>query len=211
MASSELWPLVHRERERFADLLATLSPDDWAHPSLAAGWSVKDVAAHCIATAHTTPGSFLAGFLGSGFNFAKFGEKNIRRYGAGSPAELLAETRASAGRTSAPPGPPQVPISEIVVHSEDVARPLGRTLDRAPEALVATLDFYKGAQPLVGAKKRSEGLHLVATDVGWEHGSGPTVSGPAIALLLAMSGRRAGLDDLTGDGVATLTSRMPGS
>jgi hypothetical protein len=155
MTSTGLWPLVHQERLRFADLLATLSPDDWASPS------------------------------------------------------LVAETRATAGRTSAPPGPPQVPISEIVVHSEDVARPLGRTMDRAPEALVASLDFYKGAQPLVGAKKRSEGLHLVATDVGWEHGSGPTVSGPAIAVLLAMSGRRAGLDDLTGDGVSTMTARMP--
>jgi hypothetical protein len=82
-------------------------------------------------------------------------------------------------------------------------------MDRATEALVASLDFYKGAQPLVGAKKRAEGLHLVATDVDWEHGSGPTVSGPAIALLLAMSGRRAGLEDLTGDGVGAMTARMP--
>jgi uncharacterized protein (TIGR03083 family) len=207
--ATDLWPMVRRERERFADLLASLSPPDWDHPSLAAGWTVRDVAAHCIATAHTSPGSFVGGFLGAGFNFTKFNEKNVRRYGAGTPAELVAETRASAGRTSAPPGPRQVPISEIVVHSEDVARPLGRSLDRAPEALVASLDFYQGAQPLVGAKKRSEGLQLVATDVDWKHGSGPTVSGPAIALLLAMSGRRAGLDDLTGDGVATMTARMP--
>jgi hypothetical protein len=30
-----------------------------------------------------------------------------------------------------------------------------------------------------------------------------------LAVLLAMSGRRAGLDDLTGDGVSTMTARMP--
>jgi uncharacterized protein (TIGR03083 family) len=209
MTSTDLWPLVRQERLRLADLLATLTPDDWATPSLAAGWTVKDVAAHCVATAHTSPFSFVTQFAGAGFNFTKFNARNITRYGAGTADALVAETRASAGRTSKPPGPPQVPISEIVVHSEDVARPLGRTMDRATEALVASLDFYKGAQPLVGAKKRSEGLHLVATDVDWEHGSGPTVSGPAIALLLAMSGRRAGLEDLTGDGVSAMTARMP--
>jgi uncharacterized protein (TIGR03083 family) len=211
MTDPDLWPLVRDERLRFADLLATLTSDDWRSPSLAAGWSVQDVAAHCIATAHTTPGSFVTQFAAAGFNFSKFAERNIRRYGAGTPDELVTETRATAGRTTKPPGPPQVPISEIVVHSEDVARPLGRTLDRSPQALVASLDFYQGAQPLVGAKKRSEGLHLVASDVDWQHGSGPTVSGPAIALLLAMSGRAAGLADLTGDGVGTMSARMPGS
>ena len=46
MTSTDLWPLVQQERLRFADLLATLTPDDWTTPSLAAGWTVKDVAAH---------------------------------------------------------------------------------------------------------------------------------------------------------------------
>ena len=112
MTSTDLWPLVHQERLRFADLLATLTPDDWVNPSLAAGWTVKDVAAHCVATAHTTPVSFVTPFAGAAFHFSKFNENNIRRYRAGTADELVAETRASAGRTSAPPGPPQVPISE---------------------------------------------------------------------------------------------------
>ena len=74
-------------------------------------------------------------------------ERNISEVRRRQPGELVARTRASAGRTSAPPGPPQVPLSEVVVHSEDVARPLGRTLDRAPEALVASLDFYGRRSP----------------------------------------------------------------
>lgn len=209
MSSPDLWPLTHAERERFADLLATLTPEQWSAPSVATGWSVRDVVAHCISTAHTTPASFITGFVGAGFNFGKFAEKNIAKFSSRSPDELVAETRASARRTSAPPGPPQVPLSEIVVHSEDVARPLGRSLDRAPEALVASLGFYQGAQPLIGGKKRAEGLHLAASDVDWEHGSGPTVSGPAISLLMALSGRRAGLAELTGNGMDTLVSRMP--
>jgi uncharacterized protein (TIGR03083 family) len=208
-AAADLWPLTQHERERFADLLAALQPDEWTVPSLAAGWTVKDVAGHCLATADMTPPKFLLGLAGSAFRFHSMNEKNIRKYGAGSPAELVDRTRATAGRRTAPPGPPAVPLSEVVVHSEDVARPLGRSLDRAPEALVASLDFYRQAQPLIGGKKRAEGLRLVADDVGWEHGSGPEVSGRAIDLLLALSGRRAGLDGLSGDGAATLASRMP--
>jgi len=42
----------------------------------------------------------------------------------------------------------------------------------------------------------------------WRHGSGPEVTGPAIALLLAMAGRKTALDDLTGPGVALLRSRI---
>lgn len=209
MASPDLWPLVHQERARFADLLEGLAPEQWQQPSLCAGWSVHDVAAHCVATAHTTPGSFVAGFLSSGFAFSKFAEKNIATYGAGGPVEMVAATRESASRTTGPPGPPQTPLSEIVVHSEDAARPLGITNPHSDEVLRTTLDFYKSAQLLIGAKKRVAGLHVAATDVGWEHGAGPTVSGPAISLLLAMAGRRAGLADLTGDGLATMTARMP--
>jgi uncharacterized protein (TIGR03083 family) len=208
-ATADLWPPTQRERERFADLLAALRPDEWATPSLAAGWSVQDVAGHCLATAQMTKPSFLLAMAGSGFRFHVMAEKNIRKYGAGTPADLVARTRATADRRTAPPGPPQVPLSEAVVHSEDVARPLGRTVDHAPESLVASLDFYRQAQPLIGGRQRAEGLHLVADDVGWEHGSGPTVSGRAIDLLLALSGRRAGLAGLTGDGTAALTARMP--
>jgi uncharacterized protein (TIGR03382 family) len=35
---------------------------------------------------------------------------------------------------------------------------------------------------------------------------GPEISGPALALLLAITGRRVALDELDGPGVATLTS-----
>ncbi len=37
---------------------------------------------------------------------------------------------------------------------------------------------------------------------------GPEVAGPVLSLVLAMTERKAALDDLSGDGVATLRSRM---
>jgi hypothetical protein len=48
---------------------------------------------------------------------------------------------------------------------------------------------------------------LRATDVDWTFGDGPEVAGPAMDLILAISGRSAALDACTGDGVATLRSR----
>jgi len=48
---------------------------------------------------------------------------------------------------------------------------------------------------------------LRATDVDWTHGSGPEVTGPAHSLLMAMTGRKDALADLSGDGVDTLRSR----
>jgi hypothetical protein len=60
----------------------------------------------------------------------------------------------------------------------------------------------------VAGRKRIAGLRLVASDADWSHGSGPEVSGPALSLLLAMSGRRAGLDALSGNGAAQLRDRL---
>ena len=47
----------------------------------------------------------------------------------------------------------------------------------------------------------------VATDMEWTHGEGAEVRGTGEALLMAMCGRKSAVDDLSGDGVATLRSR----
>ena len=60
---------------------------------------------------------------------------------------------------------------------------------------------------LIGAKKRIAGLRLEASDADWSTGDGPVVRGPALSLLLAMTGRRVALDDLSGDGLAALRDR----
>ena len=61
---------------------------------------------------------------------------------------------------------------------------------------------------MIGAKDRIAGVTLRATDTDWSHGSGPEAAGRAVDLLLAMTGRPAGLDGLNGDGVEVLRSRM---
>ena len=69
------------------------------------------------------------------------------------------------------------------------------------------LDFYKNTDTLIRAKSRIAGLTLRATDSDWTHGEGPVVEGPMLDLLLAATGRKAALENLSGEGMATLASR----
>ena len=59
-----------------------------------------------------------------------------------------------------------------------------------------------------GDVDRAHGLRLVASDAAWRAGSGPEVSGPVEALVMAVTGRPAALCDLTGDGVTHLADRI---
>jgi len=57
---------------------------------------------------------------------------------------------------------------------------------------------------VVVAKSRVAGLKLAATDSPFSAGTGPLVEGPTLALIMAMTGRPAYLDELAGDGVGLL-------
>ena len=106
-----------------------------------------------------------------------------------------------------PPGPVDSWLGESIVHAEDIRRPLGLHRDYPMDAVMQVADFYKKSNMIIGTKRRIEGLALRATDTDWSHGTGPEVSGPMLALLMAMTGRKAADSQLTGEGVATLQAR----
>ena len=201
------WPQIHAEREALAGDLATVPDEQWATPSLCAGWSVRDVLGHMTATAKMTPPAFLAAMAAAGFRFNTMAARGVARETAGTPADGLAEFRRYIQATSHPPGPTATWLSETVVHGTDIRRPLGLTRDYPEPTLVGVADFVKRTNTLLGARKRAEGLGLRATDVTWATGSGPEVSGPLLSLIMALTGRQAVLADLSGDGVAILRER----
>jgi uncharacterized protein (TIGR03083 family) len=202
------WKLIHRERAALVDLLEALTPEQWATASLCAGWSVHVMAAHILAGAEQTGPSFAKRMAANGFRFNVMIDKEARRLGALTTAEIIARLRATTATTNRPPAPVMAMLGEAVVHGTDIRQPLGLPATLAEEPAVACLDMYKGATFPVGGKKRIQGLRLRATDAGWSFGDGPEVAGPARSLLLAMTGRRAGLAGLSGDGVQTLTARI---
>lgn len=206
MAAS-IWPTIHAERAALAADLAGLDDRQWKTGSLCAGWTVRDVLAHMTATAKISPASFLPKLIGSGFSLDKMQAKDIESQRGGSPAETLANFKAVAGSSSHPPGPNDTWLGEAIIHAEDIRRPLGISHDYPADAAVRVADFYKKSNLIIGAKRRIAGLRLRATDADWAHGDGPEVAGPIVALVMAMTGRKAFHADLNGDGVATLAER----
>jgi uncharacterized protein (TIGR03083 family) len=207
-SDDQTWSLIHAEREAVADALATLTPAQWAQPSLCHGWSVQVAAGHILVGAEQTPGRFVRRMTANGFRFNTMMDRDARRLGALPPAQIVERLRATTTTTNRPPAPVMTMLGEIVVHAEDIRRPLGQDPGASPAAVAASLGMFSKANFPVGTKQRIAGLRLVGTDVDWSHGDGPEVTGPGLSLLLAMTGRAAGLDGLEGDGVGPLRDRM---
>jgi uncharacterized protein (TIGR03083 family) len=208
MATASPWPLIHAEREALAEDLSSLDDAQWQTPSLCAGWSVREVLGHMTATARMTPARFFTGLASAGFRFNAMTARDVSRETARAPSEQLAEFRALIPATTSPPGPVEAMLGEAIVHSEDIRRPLGITRDYPQEAVIRVADFFKGSNLLIGSKNRIAGVELRASDAHWATGSGPEVSGPALSLVLAMTGRAAALNDLSGNGLETLRARF---
>ncbi|HWW43490.1 MAG TPA: maleylpyruvate isomerase family mycothiol-dependent enzyme [Acidimicrobiia bacterium] len=207
MGKSEVWSTVHDERAALDADLRSLSATQWDTASLCQGWSVRDVLAHMTATAEMTPPKFFASMIGSGFKFEKMVQKKIEEQEQGTPADTLARFAASISSTKHPPGPTDSWLGETLVHAEDIRRPLGLQHDYPADAVSEVFDFYRKSNLIIGGKKRAEGLTFKATDSDWSTGTGPEVTGPMLSLLMAMTGRRAALADLSGEGLTTLTAR----
>jgi uncharacterized protein (TIGR03083 family) len=207
MATMDVWPAIRAERTALATDLSGLSNDRWTTPSLCTEWTVRDVLAHMTATAKIAGPRFFIKLAGSGFSLTKLQNKDIAVERGESPADTLARFQQQLDSTGRPPGPVDTMLGEVIVHSEDIRRPLGIGHSYQTDAVVEAANFYKGSNLIIGAKKRVSGLALQATDADWQSGTGPAVCGPIVALLLAMVGRRAALDELSGDGVATLRAR----
>jgi uncharacterized protein (TIGR03083 family) len=205
---AQTWAMIHAERKTLADTIEGLTPEQWGSPSLCAGWTVGFLAGHVLAGAEQTPGNFIWGMVTTGFRFNALMERDARRRGQLSPEQVAERLRQRTSTTNHPPAPVMAMLGEVVVHGEDIRRAAGVAGQVSGDAANACLQMYTSANFPVGGKKRIAGLRLVATDTGWSYGSGPVVSGPAMSLLLAMTGRAAGLDGLTGDGAAALGQHL---
>lgn len=121
-----------------------------------------------------------------------------------TPAETLARFRAVIPNTVGPSRHHAAWLGEVVVHGQDIRRPLGLARTPSLEAVSEVARFYTSRDFAVPSRSAFEGLRLEATDGPFRAGTGPVISGTTLALTMAIAGRPVYCDDLTGPGVATL-------
>jgi len=206
----EIWKAERDEMLDLAERLSVLDDEQWNSPSLCAQWRIRDVLAHMTAGAEGAFGfgAIFDGMLRHGFNYNRWIASDGQARGQQDPAVLLKTLRDAAAKRKARSGArPIRNLMHVLIHGQDICRPLGITRDLSEAHLVPVADFVKDDVHRFGAKKRIAGLKLTATDMVWSHGNGPEVTGPAEALVMMMAGRSVALDDLSGEGKAVLATQ----
>lgn len=210
MDTATVWAHIHAERDALRSTLAALPEAAWSEQSVCAGWTVKDVAAHVIA--HPQLGwrqvaGMMARNAGRGYNSMIFHE--VRRLGRSQTRQqILDDFEAYERSTRRVPTTTVVePLVDVLVHHQDIIRPLGLSHEMAPQAAAVAADRCLLLSFLMGSGRIKRSVRLVAADHDWSHGSGPEVRGPMQELLLVCAGRARVATDLTGDGVELLDGR----
>lgn len=210
-----LWTAIDDQRLRTADLLDGLTSEQWEHPSLCEGWTVLHVAAH-LTLQRQGLGDALA-LLGRNPRLLRSVTLNrmihdsaVLRAGQLTTGEIIARIREGVGsrRHNAFVTPLET-LTDILVHSQDIARPLGIDLamDTAAAERAATRrwDTRRSWMSSVFHRWPLDAVRLTATDADWTRGAGAEVHGPIAELLLLLTGRAAALPHLTGEGVVLLS------
>jgi uncharacterized protein (TIGR03083 family) len=211
MDREQCWQVITEQRLGLADLLAELSDTEWEQPSLCTGWRVRDVAAH-VAMAPQVPGlgsMFAEGIRARG-SFHRLNHDVAVRHAARPTRDIIAELRGCADSRRLPVVTNYRNILfDVLVHTQDIAIPLGRAYPMPPDAARAGA----GRVWIMGwpfwARRRLRGVRLVATDTDWSAGAGVELRGPIGMLLLLLTGRTTtALPYLSGPGLRTVTERL---
>lgn len=201
---------VADELQTLADQLQTLEDHEWDVTSLCGSWTVKEVTAHLTLSTRESLAELVLPLLRARGDFDQVTADRARdRARQFTAAELIAQLRAMAGvdRRFALSGRLD-PLVDVLVHGQDILRPLHRSRAMRLERVLPALD-HVWASPFLRPAKRFHGIKLTATDARWSRGDGPLeLRAPAGDLLLIATGRPAGLHGLQGAAVDEASARL---
>jgi uncharacterized protein (TIGR03083 family) len=197
------------ERRRIASLVDGLDDSQLAMPSLCAGWNVKTVAAHLACSVTDGFAVTMRQAVRHG-NLARAVDELAKARAQQTNTEIVTALRQHANYPLSPPiFGPIAPFADILIHGGDIRIPLGLPFEPNTNQVALALNFLTGPWPFgfvpIG---RLRGLSLHATDVDRKWGKGAEIHGPAAALMMAVSGRTALLEQLEGPGLALLRRRL---
>jgi uncharacterized protein (TIGR03083 family) len=205
-----LWPLLHAQRAALAEDLAGLDAQQWRHDTLCGEWDVEQVVAHLTAAASLNQWRWLRSMLGARFRPQVHNQRRLLEHRGNTPAETLDRFRAVITSTTAPSWHTPAYLGEVVVHAQDVRRPLGLSRTPSVDATTPVADFFASRDFAVASRTHVADLQLRADDGPFAKGTGALVAGSTLALVMSMAGRVSYLAELDGPGVPILRSRIQG-
>ena len=206
MDQSQLWGMVHAERAALAQDLAGLSDAQWNAGSLCTEFTVREVVAHLTSGASLGSVRWMAGVIRYRFDFdAQNAYRLVQQLGA-DHGETLERFRRSVTSTTKPPVPVVAMLGEVIVHGEDIRRPLQIQREYPVATLTHVAEYFHRTNMTVPSKRRTRGLRLSATDGPFSAGpqDGGLVSGITLALIMTMAGRSAYGAQLAGEGAGAI-------
>jgi hypothetical protein len=179
MERSDVWAAIDEHRRPLVRLLEGLSEEEWDRPSLCDGWTIRQVAARSTRWRAVMPS----------FPFRSLSARDPRpnRVWRPLPSVTFRETAI-----------------DYLVHGQDIAVPLGRSLEMPRDLAAVAADRVWSRHRMFHARKKLAVYRLVADDARWAAGQGHEVCGPIGALLLLLTGRAAALPQLSGSGAVGL-------
>ncbi len=188
MDTDTIWKHIDTERAWLADLLESLTEERWRAPSLCDAWTVRDVGAH-LTLAQSSVKDLLRPVLRAGFRYDTF----VRDTAVRSPLthqQIVATIRGFVGsRRRVAFITDLEPLLDILVHTQDVCRPLGIAHAMPLDAATAAADRMLTTPVTIRRWRNPRGVRLVATDADWEWGSGREVRAPMETHLMSLTGR----------------------
>ena len=209
MTEDEIFAAVALERLTLADVFEALTPEQLATPSLCEGWTVKHVAAHLTMLFNVSTAGLLMRSLGENLSISRTID-GVTQDLARRPIEgIVNQLRDFAFDRRHMPRRPMAPLVDLIVHGEDVRRPLGLDHPLPFAWSRASMSFLTAGRAFgFVPSSRLRGLRFVATDGDGQWGQGvDVIHGPVLSLVLAIMGRRVALKDLGGP-VQILTDRL---
>ncbi|HEX3707004.1 MAG TPA: maleylpyruvate isomerase family mycothiol-dependent enzyme [Mycobacteriales bacterium] len=210
MDTDAIYAAAAVNRRAMADLLEALTPEQLSAPSLCGAWDVQTVGAHLAAAITTRTSAFVLEVIRNKGSFDRANAATaIKEARNGVPA-TIAKIRANADSRFTPPVTgPRAPLTDVIVHTGDIARPLGLPHDAPADQIRTALEFLTGGRPVAfTSAKILAGLRFEADDLGMTMGDGVEVHGRGIDIVMAMCGRAQALSALDGAGVEVLRSRF---